>query len=144
MIERAAGRILRGLCAIMLAGVAVDVAQAGEKAGIPPEVVAEYIHAIIQADRIIYSTHVVERLQDLKVTVAAEEWKASGTLPLPAQNATDGWSRDSRARTRASYPVGQPGANLQKKRACGSVRTSGPGSGGKESPEALYGNHDRR
>jgi hypothetical protein len=85
MIERTAGRILRGLCAIMLAGVAVDVAQAGETAGIPPEVVAEYIHAIIQADRIIYSTHVVERLQDLKVTVAAEEWKASGTLPLPAQ-----------------------------------------------------------
>jgi hypothetical protein len=85
MIERTAGRILGGLCAIMLASVAVDVAQAGETAGIPPEVVAEYIHAIIQADRIIYSTHVVERLQDLKVTVAAEEWKASGTLPLPAQ-----------------------------------------------------------
>jgi hypothetical protein len=85
MIERTAGRILGGLCAIMLAGVAVDVAQAGETAGLPPEVVAEYIHAIIQADRIIYSTHVVERLQDLKVTVAAEDWKASGTLPLPAQ-----------------------------------------------------------
>jgi len=85
MIEKTAGRILGGLCAILLAGVAVDVAQAGETAGIPPEVVAEYIHAIIQADRIIYSTHVVERLQDLKVTVAAEEWKASGTLPLPAQ-----------------------------------------------------------
>ena len=85
MIERTAGRILGGLCAIMLAGVAVDVAQAGETAGIPPEVVAEYIHAIIQADRTIYSTHVVERLQDLKVTVAAEERKARGTLPLPAQ-----------------------------------------------------------
>ena len=85
MIEKTAGRILGGLCAIMLAGVAVGVAQAGETAGIPPQVVAEYIHAIIQADRIIYSTHVVERLQDLKVTVAAEEWKASGTLPLPAQ-----------------------------------------------------------
>ncbi len=85
MIERTAGRILGGLCAILLAGVAVDVAQAGETAGIPPEVVAEYLHAIIQADRTIYSTHVVERLQDLKVTVAAEEWKARGTLPLPAQ-----------------------------------------------------------
>ena len=85
MIERIAGRILGGLCAIMLAGVAVDVAQAGETVGIPPEVVAEYIHAIIQADRTIYSTHVVERLQDLKVAVAAEEWKAKGTLPLPAQ-----------------------------------------------------------
>ena len=85
MIERAAGRILGGLCAIMLAGVAVDVAQAGETAGIPPEMVAEYIHAIIQADRTIYSTHVVERLQELKVAVAAEDWKAKGTVPLPAQ-----------------------------------------------------------
>ena len=85
MIKRTAGRVLGGLCAIMLAGVAVDFAQAGETAGIPPEVVAEYIHAIIQADRTIYSTHVVERLQDLKVAVAAEEWKARKTLPLPAQ-----------------------------------------------------------
>jgi hypothetical protein len=69
----------------MLAGVTVGVAQAGETVGVPPEVVAEYIHAIIQADRTIYSSHVVERLQDLKITVAAEEWKAKGTVPLPAQ-----------------------------------------------------------
>lgn len=85
MIERTAGRILGGLCAIILAGIAVDVAQAGETAGIPPEVVAEYIHAVIQSDRTLYATHVVERMQELKVTVAAEEWKARGTLPLPAQ-----------------------------------------------------------
>ncbi len=85
MIERTAGRILGGLCAIMLAGVAVDVAQAGETVGLPPEVVAEYIHAVIQADRTIYSTHVVERLQDLKVTASAEDWKTRGMLPLPAQ-----------------------------------------------------------
>ncbi len=85
MTESTTGRMRGGLCAIILAGVAVGVAQAGETAGIPPEVVAEYIHAVIQADRTIYSTHVVERLQDLKVAVAAEEWKARGTLPLPAQ-----------------------------------------------------------
>ena len=85
MIERTAGLILSGLCAIMLAGVAVDVAQAGEKAGIPPDLVAEYIHAVIQADRTIYSTHVVERLQDLKIPVAVEDWKERETLPLPAQ-----------------------------------------------------------
>ena len=85
MIKRTAGWILGGLCALMLAGVAVEGAQAGETAGLPPELVAEYIHAIIQADRTIYSTHVVERLQDLKVTVSAEDWKAKGALPLPAQ-----------------------------------------------------------
>lgn len=85
MIEKTVGRILGRLCAIMLAGVAVDIARAGETAGVPPEVVAEYIHAVIQADRTIYSTHVVEQLQDRKVTGAAEDWKEKGALPLPAQ-----------------------------------------------------------
>jgi hypothetical protein len=85
MFKRTAGQILGGLCAIMVAGIAVDVAQAGETAGIPPEMVAEYIHAVVQADRTLYSTHVVERLQDLKIPVAVEEWKSRGTLPLPAQ-----------------------------------------------------------
>jgi Protein of unknown function (DUF3365) len=85
MIEKVLGWVLSGLCAIMLVSVAVEVPQAGETAGISPEVVAEYIHAVIQADRSIYSTHVVERLQDLKVTVSAEDWKARRALPLPAQ-----------------------------------------------------------
>jgi hypothetical protein len=84
MIEIALGRILGGLCAIILS-CAVAVTYAGEPAGIPPELVAEYIHAVIQADRSIYSTHVVERLQDLKVTVSVEDWKARKALPLPAQ-----------------------------------------------------------
>ena len=85
MIEKTAGRILGGLCAIIFAGGAVDVTRAGETAGVPPEVVAEYIHAIVQADRTIYSTHVVEQLQDRKVIGAAEDWKEKGALPLPAQ-----------------------------------------------------------
>jgi len=86
MSENTAARwILGKLCAIVLAGAAVNVAQAAEIEGIPPELVAEYIHAVIQADRSIYSTHVVERLQDRKVAVAAEDWKEQGALPLPAQ-----------------------------------------------------------
>ncbi|MDF0653013.1 MAG: DUF3365 domain-containing protein [Nitrospira sp.] len=85
MIEKAIGRIRGKLLAILLAGIAVNVAQAGEPEGIPPELVAEYIHAVIQVDRSIYSTHVVEQLQDRKVAVAAEDWKEKGALPLPAQ-----------------------------------------------------------
>ncbi|HWF60120.1 MAG TPA: DUF3365 domain-containing protein [Nitrospira sp.] len=85
MIEKTTGRILGGLCAIMLAAVQADVAYAGETGAIPPELVAEYIYAVIQADRSIYSTHVVEQLQDRKVAVAAEDWKERGALPLPAQ-----------------------------------------------------------
>jgi hypothetical protein len=82
MFKNTAAGIFGGFCAIMLT---MDVSHAVETTGIPPEVVAEYIHAVIQADRTIYSTHVVERLQDLKAAVAAEEWKAKGALPLPAQ-----------------------------------------------------------
>ena len=78
MIAQAGGRILGKLLAILLAGVAVNVARAGEPEGIPPELVAEYIHAVIQADRSIYSTHVVEQLQDRKIAVAAEDWKEKG------------------------------------------------------------------
>src|SRR5215467_4718129 len=85
MFKSTAGRILGGLCAIMLAGVVVDVAHAEETTGIPPEVVAEYLHAVVQADRTIYSTHVVERLPDLKFPAAVEDWKSRGALPLPAQ-----------------------------------------------------------
>lgn len=85
MIEKAVGRILGKLVAILLAGVPVNVVQAGDLEGIPPELVAEYIHAVIQTDRSIYSTHVVEQLQNRKVAVAAEDWKEKGALPLPAQ-----------------------------------------------------------
>ncbi|HEU5408573.1 MAG TPA: DUF3365 domain-containing protein [Nitrospira sp.] len=85
MVEKATGRVFGKLLAILLAGVSVNVAQAGEPEGIPPELVAEYIHAVIQTDRSIYSTHVVEQLQDRKVAVAAEDWKERGALPLPAQ-----------------------------------------------------------
>ena len=73
------------LCAFTLGGVTRDVAHSGEQAGIPPEVVAEYVYAVVQADRTLYTTHVVERMQELGVVVATEDWKKRGALPLPAQ-----------------------------------------------------------
>ncbi|MDH3504587.1 MAG: DUF3365 domain-containing protein [Nitrospirota bacterium] len=50
-----------------------------------PEVVAEYIHAVIAADRALYTTHVVERMQENRIVIAAEAWKQRKALPLPAQ-----------------------------------------------------------
>lgn len=55
------------------------------KARFTPEVVATYIHAVIAADRALYTTHVVDRLHDDKVVIAAEAWKQRKALPLPAQ-----------------------------------------------------------
>ena len=50
-----------------------------------PEVVADYIHAVIEADRTLYTTHVVKRMHDGGVVIATEGWKKRNALPLPAQ-----------------------------------------------------------
>src|SRR3990167_4519634 len=63
-----------------------NVALAGEQTGIPPETVANYLHAVIEADRTFYTIHVVERMQKGGGVAAAENWRATkNTLPLPAQ-----------------------------------------------------------
>lgn len=52
---------------------------------LPMDTVAEYIHAIIEADRDLYTRHVVERMQTKGIVVASENWEETNTLPLPAQ-----------------------------------------------------------
>lgn len=53
--------------------------------GIPPEKVADYVHAIVQADRMIYTIHVVTRMQEKGIVKATEHWEQDNALPLPAQ-----------------------------------------------------------
>ena len=53
--------------------------------GISPEIVADYIHSVVQADRTFYTTEIVERMQMRGVVFASEHWKTDGDLPLPAQ-----------------------------------------------------------
>jgi hypothetical protein len=52
---------------------------------IPAERVAEYVHSVIQADRSIYTTEVVERMKTQGIVTASENWKDTGKLPLPVQ-----------------------------------------------------------
>jgi len=59
--------------------------QPGATTGIPPETVADYLHAVVEADRTFYTIQVVERLQKRGRMVASEDWRVSHTLPLPAQ-----------------------------------------------------------
>jgi hypothetical protein len=68
-------------------GAALGVAcQRGGPAGLPPERVADYLHAVIEADRATYAEQVVHRLQDVeKVLKASERFKEDKTLPLPSQ-----------------------------------------------------------
>lgn len=49
------------------------------------ELVAEFIHSVLEADRTLYTTHVVQRMQENDVVKADEAWKRETALPLPAQ-----------------------------------------------------------
>ena len=53
--------------------------------GVPIRVVADYLHAILQADRTFYTQHVVERMESMLLVTASENWREEHTLPLPAQ-----------------------------------------------------------
>lgn len=53
--------------------------------GIHPKQVANYVHAVVEADRTIYTKHVVERMQQKGITRADEHWEQNNALPLPAQ-----------------------------------------------------------
>ena len=53
--------------------------------GISPEIVADYMHSVVQADRTFYQTAIVDRMREKGMVFASENWKADGGLPLPAQ-----------------------------------------------------------
>ena len=53
--------------------------------GIPPKVVAGYLQAVIESDRKVYTTRIVERMQNQGIVLATEDWEARHALPLPAQ-----------------------------------------------------------
>ncbi len=66
-------------------GPAVAGKEGTQPACIPAVAVADYIHSVIQADRTFYTTDVVERMQMRGIAFAAENWRETSRLPLPAQ-----------------------------------------------------------
>ena len=62
-----------------------SAATEGTSFNLPVETVADYLYALIEADREVYTRHVVERLQAKGVVVASENWEYQNTMPLPAQ-----------------------------------------------------------
>jgi hypothetical protein len=53
--------------------------------GISPEIVAEYVHSVVEADRTFYVTVIVDRMRDKGMISASEDWRAEGGIPLPVQ-----------------------------------------------------------
>lgn len=85
--------ILKALCftsaVILLALYMPDMADSEESSrsnrGIRPEIVADFIYAVIESDRTLYTTHVVDRMQETGTVIASEAWESRNALPLPAQ-----------------------------------------------------------
>ena len=82
---------------------AQDLAQSAPQAGIPAERVADIVHAVIQADRTFYTVHVVERLQQMGVVVASENWESQKTLPLPVQFLEESARLTANSRAKIGY-----------------------------------------
>lgn len=72
---------------IGVAGCGGSLSGSGDAGGgISPQVMADALHAIIEADRTVYAERVVNRLQDEEQVIqASEHWLDERTLPLPAQ-----------------------------------------------------------
>jgi hypothetical protein len=66
-------------------GMSSGAKDSGTQGGIPAETVADYVHAVVQADRTFYTTHVVERMQAKGIVSASENWRETNTIPLPVQ-----------------------------------------------------------
>ena len=65
--------------------LSLEAASKNPKKGIAPETVSDYIHAIIRADRQVYTTDIVKRMQEQGIVLAKEDWKDKNAIPLPAQ-----------------------------------------------------------
>lgn len=50
-----------------------------------PEVVADYVHSVLESNRAVYAKHVVDRLENKNIVHAKEDWWEENALMLPAQ-----------------------------------------------------------
>lgn len=74
--------------AVALTGCGGDTADAGAPAavGVPPQQMADALHAVMASDRTVYTRNVVNRLVKQEgVITASEQWEDDKALPLPAQ-----------------------------------------------------------
>jgi hypothetical protein len=57
----------------------------GTPRGIPPQTVADYLHAVIMAHREFYTIHIANRLLQEGIVDVSENWRETNSLPLPVQ-----------------------------------------------------------
>ena len=77
----------------------------GASSGVTPQQMADALRAVIAADRAIYATQVVDRLQTDGVIKATERYKEEKTLPLPAQMLRMGAEHAAKSTSAFSYAL---------------------------------------
>ncbi len=77
--------LLAGFALVAYVGCSSGTKEASGEACVSPKVVADYVHAIIEADRTLYASLVVERMQHYGKALASQDWAQKDQLPLPAQ-----------------------------------------------------------
>ena len=79
-------RAASGFLAAVLAACGSPPGESPGSGAISPRVMADALHTVMEADRTVYASHVVNRLQDEEgVIEASEHWQDDQALPLPAQ-----------------------------------------------------------
>jgi hypothetical protein len=90
------------LALVLLAGCRPPAAPSGGQA----RELADAVHAVLSADREVYTQEVVQRLQNEEhVIKASEHWKDDKLLPLPAQMLRMGAARAREKSKRFSYAL---------------------------------------
>jgi len=77
--------LFAGIALVAYVSCSSGTKEADGEAGVDPKVVADYVHAIIEADRTLYASLVVERMQHHGKDLVSEDWAEKDKLPLPAQ-----------------------------------------------------------
>jgi len=109
--------------------------------GISPERVAGFVHAVLQAHRTIYTTHIVNRLQQKGIVMAVEHWEQENALPLPAQLLR---TIGGRKRARDPLPSHRSLTDLPAQRAGNRIRAEGAGNAEPRPGSPDYGDGEQR
>ena len=93
---------LGGLAMVVIAGCSSEASTGG----ISPQTMADSLHAVMEADRTVYTRLIVNRLQnEEKVIKASEHWKDDKALVLPAQMFRFGSERVAEKEAGFSYSL---------------------------------------
>jgi hypothetical protein len=123
---------------VLLSAVACGKQEAAS-GGIPPQSVADAIHAVIEADRTAYAQKVVTRLQNEHgIIKATEHWEDEKTLPLPAQMLRMGAENTQKKGAHFSYALLSPWPINRKNGAATDVERKGLETVSKNPKQSFY------